>query len=391
MTGDPISTDALLASVLRITPDAAVALDAEGRVTEWNARAEELFGWTAGEAIGRKVSELIVPPAHREGHEAGLRRALAQARVRWDVAPVPIVGLHKDGHEVPIELVASPIQGADPHRFLAFLRDARRVRDAEREAAEARASAESALRTKALFLSEMAHELRTPLNAIAGYTDLLLETAADASHPDLERIRTAAAQLLKLVERILDYSRIEEGKAELFPEVFDVSDLAYDVVSQATPIAARNRNRIEVATTPGVGTMHGDANRVRQCLSHLVTNAANCMEDGLVVLGIRRARRGGQEWVVLTVKDDGPGMEPQEVGLLFQPFSHAGATTTRRYGGAGLGLAISRRLCRLMGGDLTVWSEPGKGSVFTMELPARTVTPGAEDVPSGSWDDPTRT
>lgn len=392
MSGEaPGGTD-WLAALLRLSLDAAVALDEEGRVTEWNARAEEVFGWTAGEATGKMVSELIVPPKYREAHEAGLRRALTEARAGKPRAPVALSAVHKEGHKVPIEFLAAPIEGAAPHRFLAFLRDLTRLREAERDAAEARSATESALRGKAHFLSEMAHEFRAPVNALTGYADLLLEEATEAIRPDLEKIRSAATHVMKLVERILDYSRIEEGRAALFPEVFDISALAQEVVAMTAPLAEKNGSRIEVSCAPGVGTMHGDANRIRQCMAHLLMNAASFTERGVIELAIQRTRRLGQEWVVLTVTDNGPGMGAKELALLFQPFGQASITTTARYDGAGLGLAISQRLCRMMGGDLTAESEHGKGSVFTMVIPAKTaVLPAMEDRPRGGWEDVTRT
>jgi len=232
--------------------------------------------------------------------------------------------------------------------------------------------AEAANRAKSVFLASMSHELRTPLNAIIGYSEMLSEEAED-SHatailPDLEKIRTAGRHLLELVNSVLDLSKIEAGKMELFLETFSVQRLVKEVTDICVPLAAKNNNRLEFHVAPDLGEMRTDQTKLRQSLFNLLSNACKFTSDGEVTLEVTRAADG---FVEFTVKDTGVGMTPAQVAKLFESFTQADASMTRRFGGTGLGLALSRSFARMMGGDIAVESVAGKGSKFTMRLPAR--------------------
>jgi signal transduction histidine kinase/CheY-like chemotaxis protein len=233
---------------------------------------------------------------------------------------------------------------------------------------------EVAGRHKSQFLANMSHELRTPMNAIIGVGELLLEDARalgrEADVEPLERILRAARHLLALINDILDLSKIEAGRMDLLVESFSVAALVEDVAATVRPMADRNDNRLRVDCDPAVGAMRADATRVRQALLNLASNAVKFTERGEVTIAAARRLDAGGEEIVLRVTDTGIGMTGEQVARLFQEFTQADASTTRRYGGTGLGLAISRRLCRIMGGDITVESEPGRGSTFTIRLPA---------------------
>jgi len=233
---------------------------------------------------------------------------------------------------------------------------------------------EAASRHKSQFLANMSHELRTPLNAIIGVSEMLVEDAHAAGAPQAaeppERILRAGRHLLALINDILDLSKIEAGKMELNLEVFAVEPLVEEVAATVRPLAEKNGNRIDVACTAGVGTMRADPTRVRQALLNLAGNAVKFTANGRVEILVARESEGGRDWIVMQVGDTGIGMTPEQTARLFEEFIQADASTTRRYGGTGLGLAISRRFCRVMGGDITVESEPGRGSVFTVRLPA---------------------
>jgi signal transduction histidine kinase len=220
----------------------------------------------------------------------------------------------------------------------------------------------------------MSHELRTPLNAIIGHSEMLQEDAVDEGAeslvPDLKRVNAAGKHLLELINSILDLSKIEAGKMELQLEEFSVAGMVDDIRAIIQPLAEKNDNRLEVDCEAATGTMHGDLTKVRQVLFNLLSNACKFTEKGTVSLLVKREGVADDSWLVFTVSDTGIGLTPDQLGRLFQEFSQAHAATTRKYGGTGLGLALSRRLCRLMGGDITVASEAGRGSSFMVRLPA---------------------
>ncbi|HWN13110.1 MAG TPA: response regulator, partial [Candidatus Dormibacteraeota bacterium] len=233
---------------------------------------------------------------------------------------------------------------------------------------------ELADRHKSEFLANMSHELRTPLNAIIGYSEMLQEDAADLGAEqfteDLGRINAAGKHLLELINAVLDLSKIEAGKMELYLETFEVAGLVRDIAAVIQPLAGKNANRLEVHCPPETGTMRADLTKVRQALFNLLSNACKFTDRGTVTLAVAREASDGRELIVFRVSDTGIGMTPEQLTRLFEAFSQADAATTRRYGGTGLGLALSRRLCRMMGGDVTVESEAGRGSTFAIRLPA---------------------
>jgi signal transduction histidine kinase len=224
---------------------------------------------------------------------------------------------------------------------------------------------------KSQFLANMSHELRTPLNAIIGVTEMLREDA-EALKQDLEpldRVLGAGRHLLALINDILDLSKIEAGRMELNLETFALPPLIDDVVKTIEPLAAKIGNQVVVHCDAALGTLHADQMRLRQALLNLMSNANKFTEKGTVTIAAHEGQENGRDWVTLSVADTGIGMTHEQMGKLFQEFSQASSTTASKYGGTGLGLVISRKFCQMMGGDITVASEPGKGSVFTVRLP----------------------
>jgi signal transduction histidine kinase len=226
---------------------------------------------------------------------------------------------------------------------------------------------------KSQFVSSMSHELRTPLNAIIGLTDMLVTNAArfgtEKAKEPLQRVNRAGTHLLGLINQVLDLSKIEAGKLELNPQTVQLAPLIDEVVGTARPLAEQNKNRLTVEGQDDLGVLTVDPMRLRQILLNLLSNACKFTKDGEV--GLRGCRAsGGGEWIELSIADTGIGMTPEQQAKLFEEFSQADATTAQRFGGTGLGLAITRKLARMMGGDVTVKSQPGKGSTFTLRLPA---------------------
>jgi signal transduction histidine kinase len=231
---------------------------------------------------------------------------------------------------------------------------------------------EAASQHKSQFLANMSHELRTPLNAIIGLTEMMVINAArfgtEKALEPLRRVNAAGAHLLSLINEILDLSKIEAGKLELNPEPVNLARLIDEVVGTAGQLADKNQNRLIVEAQENVGALAADSMRLKQILLNLLSNACKFTKEGEVALRVRKVA-DGRDWVELAVADTGIGLTAEQQAKLFQEFTQADSLTARRYGGTGLGLALSRKLARMMGGDVTVASEPGKGSVFTLRLP----------------------
>lgn len=247
-------------------------------------------------------------------------------------------------------------------------------KQAEEAAHRAQAAAEAASHAKSMFLATMSHELRTPLNAILGYVQILHLEAQFRGRTemlaDLERIRSAGKHLLTIISNILDFSKIEQGKMNIEIDTFSVSAIAQEVIGIIEPLARNRQNTLILECPPDVGLMQSDSGKVRQILFNLLSNAVKFTEQGTVTLTVTREGRADGDWIRLSVADTGIGIAPERMAHLFQPFIQVHQHPSRTYGGTGLGLALSRQLCRMLGGDISVTSEVGKGSVFTVCLPA---------------------
>ncbi len=258
----------------------------------------------------------------------------------------------------------------------------RELRDVNDQLVESEKRATAATRAKSQFLANMSHELRTPLNAIIGYSEMLQEEAAELDQkefiPDLQKVQAAGKHLLSLINDILDLSKVEAGKMMLYLETFDIAIAVNDVVATIRPLLDKNSNKLELECRPDIGAMRADLTKVRQALFNLLSNACKFTEKGTIKLQAERRSQGGRDFIFLQVSDTGIGMTPQQLGHIFEAFSQADSSTTRKFGGTGLGLAISRKFCQMMGGELSVVSQPRKGSTFTVALPSVVEEPKAD-------------
>jgi signal transduction histidine kinase len=285
------------------------------------------------------------------------------------LAPDQIVGALVVRREAPGEFAKNTVELLQTFAAQSVLaiQNARlfsEIEDKSRQLAEAS-------QQKSKFLANMSHELRTPLNAIIGISEMLREDA-EAAKQDLEpldRVLGAGRHLLALINDILDLSKIEAERMELNLETFALAPLIDDVVKTIEPLAAKNGNRVAVDCDAAIGMMRADQMRLRQTLLNLMSNANKFTEKGTVTIATHQGQENGRDWVTLSVADTGIGMTPGQMGKLFQEFSQASSKTASKYGGTGLGLVISRRFCQMMGGDITVESEPGRGATFAIRLP----------------------
>lgn len=372
------ASEARKSAILATCLDGIVTMDSESRILEFNPAAEEIFGYRRHEILGRSMPELIIPPDLRARHYQGLAHYRQTGEGPILARRIELRALRRDGEEFPIELTVNRITGQEPPLFTATIRDLTARKAAEEELQRAKEGAEAASRAKSAFLAGMSHELRTPLNAIIGYSEMLLEEAQEVAGgtmlQDLRKIHTAGRHLLSLIGDILDLSKIEAGKMDVLLEEFDVRSLLEETVGAVAPLAEKNGNRLVLEAAAGLGMLYADQTKLRQSLFNLLSNAAKFTRDGTI--SVSADVNSSANELVLRVSDTGIGMTAEQTARLFEPFQQADNGTSKAFGGAGLGLALSRRFCRLMGGDVAVESFPGQGSVFTIRLPRRQRTAG---------------
>lgn len=372
-------------SVIDTARDAFVSIDDAGLIVDWNPSAEELLGFSRREVMGRPLAETIVPERYRAAQVAGLQRVLAGGDPHVLGRQIEISALHRDGHEIPIELAVWPMERGRTRCFNAFIRDITDRKRTEVALAEARDHAVAASQAKSQFVASMSHEIRTPMNGVIGLSDLLLGTDLDAEQRRYaEGIQAAGTALLSLINDILDFSKLEAGRLDLDTIAFSPQVLVEEVVTLVAQTPQAEGLELLSDCHPDLPPMLlGDAARLRQILLNLASNAVKFTESGEVVLRVlpvpAQPPAEDAPWLRFEVSDTGIGIADTDQERMFDAFSQADASTTRRYGGTGLGLAICRRLTEAMGGSIGVSSRLGEGSTFSFSVPLR--APDAPDQP----------
>ncbi len=360
-------SQAQLAGILDIADDAIISIDERQRIILFNKGAERIFGFTAEEAMGQPL-EMLLPGVARPAHAAHVddfRRSPTPSRRMAERSE--IAGRRKDGTEFPAEASISRLGGGHNVIYTAILRDVTQQKRQSEMLRTAKQAAEVAVQAKSMFLANMSHEIRTPLNAIIGMTSLLLHTElADEQRDFVETIRSSGDALLTVINEILDFTKIELGSLELDIHPFDVRraiEASLDLVAGTAAEKDINLAYLVEDSVPPV--VVSDGTRLRQVLVNILSNAVKFTRRGEVVVNVEAVPSGASAYELhFSVSDTGIGISEDEVGKLFKPFSQVDASTTREYGGTGLGLVISKRLCEIMGGRIWVESAPGHGSTF---------------------------
>jgi two-component system sensor histidine kinase/response regulator len=365
-------TEQYFRSVLERAPDGLLVVDANGSITLANAQCEMLFGYTRNELIGQSVEVLVpdeVRPQHPElrasFHRAPTTRAMGAKR--------ELRARRKDGSLFPVDIGLSPLPGRNgaDGQVAVSVRDITDRKQAEVELKAAKQKAEEATRLKSMFLANMSHEIRTPMNAIIGLSHLALKTELSAKQRDyINKVHNAGTSLLAIINDILDFSKIEAGKLDVEKTDFRLDDVISSVTTVTGQKATEKGLEFLAHVAPGIPQfLIGDPHRLGQILTNLVNNSVKFTERGEIVVSAAMLEQTGEKCQLkFSVKDTGIGMSKEQAGKLFQPFTQADSSMTRKYGGTGLGLTVCRRLVELMGGQIWLDSEPGVGSTFSFTV-----------------------
>ena len=353
-------------NILRSMGESLLVTDPELRIRRVNPSALRLLGYTERELIGQPASRVIEDgvPLNSIAVERTYRTKSGNR--------IPVLFSSAELRRGATELSSGPgsLEG-----YVCLAQELTELKRTQAELVRARDAAEDANRTKSAFLATMSHELRTPLNAIIGYSQMLREDCIGPEQSeildDLEKIERSGYILLGIINDILDLSKVEAGRVQVHLQNVDLAAVLRDVSNAVGPLARQQGNLVSVDCPEEARLAYADAPKLRQSILNLVNNACKFTQNGQVSVAVRRLRADSGDWTEVRVSDTGIGIRPEHLGKLFQPFSQVDGSSTRKYSGTGLGLAISKKFCQLMGGDITVESEPGRGSRFSIRLPAR--------------------
>ncbi len=380
-----VDAEKLRRAVLDTALDAIISIDRNGCVVEWNPAAETTFGYTREQAMGRMMSELIVPPAERAAHTAGIARYVATGESRVTGRRIEMNGMRADSSEFPIELAITADELGDDILFTAHVRDISERRASEQELAQARDAALEAARLKSQFLATISHELRTPLNGILGMIAVLLGSDLDEAQRSYARaIQASGDALHSIIDDLLDFTEVDQGKVVLSATEFNLPDL---VRATAEGYAERLGNRgiaLRCEIDSGVPrVVRGDGGRVIQVLGCLLDNSVKFTTEGEVVVRVYSCGvTKGRVETRIEVADTGSGISKEQLANLFQPFVQGDGSATRRHGGTGLGLSICYGILELMGGTIRIDSVLGRGTNVSCAVPLEVDGHVADEHPS---------
>jgi PAS domain S-box-containing protein len=357
--------------------DSIISIDHQGRIIEFNPQAEKTFGYQRDEVLGQNMDELIIPPSLRARHREALARYLTMGKGTVLGRRVELTAMRSDGSEFPVELSLTSISSKTQPMFTAYLRDLTEQKRQEdllqrgRELEEQSLRIQEANRLKSEFLANMSHELRTPLNAVIGFAEVLIDGRAGALNAEqreyLNDILTSGQHLLQLINDVLDLAKIEAGRMELFPESFSLKTAVDEVCTIMRPIAAKRHITLTIDSSAAVNIVNLDLRKFKQVLYNLLSNAVKFShEEGVVKLVISL---DSEEQLHIQVKDSGIGIKADDLPRIFHEFEQLESGASRRFPGTGLGLALSKKIVELHNGSISVQSEFGKGSTFTITMP----------------------
>ncbi|MDZ4837736.1 MAG: ATP-binding protein [Candidatus Melainabacteria bacterium] len=359
--------------------DAFIAIDREGRVIDWNLQAEKIFGWQRDEVLGKPIIDRVIPHEYKHVREGGFKQFIQPGNSKLLNKRVQFAALRKNGEQFPIELAVFPVEVSGQATFCAFIQD---ITDRKRIESQvellndqliiARDHALEGSRLKSEFLANMSHEIRTPMNAVIGLSDLLRRTNLSRDQKRfVDLIVNSGQTLLQIIDDILVFSKIEAGRLDIENSDFDLISTVENTAELLSDKAREKKVSLTTFLSPDIPQrVRGDGQRIKQILLNLMSNAIKFTEQGRILIQAELDSITDDTVIVsFSVSDTGIGMSKEGLKILFTPFTQVDGSTTRKHGGTGLGLTISKRLVELMGGSISVKSEEGQGSTFTFTIP----------------------
>jgi PAS domain S-box-containing protein len=356
-------------TMIKNSLDAVIVINSSSVIVEWNQRAEVYFGWTEKEAIGMDLSELIIPMRFREAHKNGIKRFMSTGRGQILNQRLELFALHRNGTEFPIELTTTAIKWGDTYLFSSFVRDISHQKAFETDILAAKVEAERANEAKSIFLATMSHEIRTPINGVIGMSDLMNDTELNPDQQEyMKHLTKSAKSLLALVNDILDFSKIESGKVELEKQTFHLKQVIKEVLDLLSLSISEKKLKVTVSLATSVPVqIIGDVTRLRQILINIIGNAVKFTESGSISITVEHdpAKENRLKFII---RDTGIGIAADKRDQLFKSFSQLDSSTTRKYGGTGLGLMICKSLVELMGGEIWLQEDNQTGTTFIFTI-----------------------